>query len=466
MKRRDASKLIPLFIAGMATKADRAFANTIGYPESPQPGEALSALYQRKVRNMLVWIRENQSENLLEAAYAMARTIEKGGICWANWGLGHSSRYDVGPDRNGEPEILTHGFNAQKAAKGDLYLVNRGAIPADVINDKKILTVGAPIAWSSDAQMSELIVRDTARHRNRPLADIWIETNITTLGSVVQIPGMPAPTGPVSGIIGQVTMWMMVADACRILARDGKTVRVKGDEPALSGDNVPWVSLNSPLMDDYFNTLMRQFGMIEAEMGNIRQIAKMATDSVLSGGKVYGYSRNQMALCAEAQTRRGGLTLSRGLFDKDGTPSVYSGEPVKGSSKDLVIMGLFKPDDPVELKHLDAFRSMGMKVASIGPMMRNIKIPEGRTVPKETDVHVGRMCDTYGLFAIPGFERKVCPTSGALQLQIFWVTCMEIADEIIRRTDGNVPGVFYSAAVRDGTEHMHLMNEWWKERGY
>jgi len=468
MKRRDALKLVPLSIAGLAAKADRAFARevTLGYPESPRKGESLSGLYQRKIRDLLFWIRENQSENLLEAAYAMARTIEKGGTCWANWDLGHSTRYDVGPDRNGEPEILTQGFNAKKAKKGDFYLVNRGTIADDVKKGKNILVVGGPAPWSSDAKMSELIVRDTAMHRVRPVSDIWIETNVSTLGAVVKMPGMPAPTGPVSGIIGQVTMWMMLADACRILARDGKPVAVKGDEPKLSGKNVPWVNLNAPLMDNYFNTVMRQIEMIEAEMGNIRQIAKLATDSILAGGKVYGYSRNQMALCAEAQTRRGGLTLSRGLFDKDGKPSVYSGEPVKGSSKDLVIMGLFKPDDPVELKHLDAFRSMGMKVASIGTMMRNTKVPDGRIVPKETDVHAGRMCDSYGLFAIPGFERKVCPTSGALQLQIYWVTCMEIADEIIRRTGGNVPGAFYSAAIQDGSEHMHLMNEWWKERGY
>jgi len=468
MKRRDMLKLVPLSIAGMATAADRALAQeiTLGYPESPRPGESLSALYQRKVRDILLWIRHNQSENLLEASHAMARTIMNGGRCWANWDLGHSTRYDVGEDRNGEPELLTQGFNVKNAKKGDLYLINRGNISAEDKKSKDITVVGGPAPWSSDAKMSELIVRDTAMQRVRERADIWIETNVTTLGAVVLMPGMPAPTGPVSGIIGQVTMWMMVADACRVLAQNGKSLPVRGDEPKLSGNNVPWAKLEAPLMDNYFDIAIRQIGMIDAEMGDIRSIAGMAADSALSGGKVYGYSKNKMALCAEAQTRRGGLTLSRGMFPNEGVPSVYSGEPVKGSSKDLVIMGLFKPDDPVDLKMLDACRKMNMKVVSIGPMTRNIRIPEGRTVPKEADIHVGRMCDTYGLFALPGFDRKVCPTSGALQLQIFWVTCMEIADEIIKRSGGNVPGAFYSAAIEGGSEHMHLMNNWWQERGY
>ena len=78
----------------------------------------------------------------------------------------------------------------------------------------------------------------------------------------------------------------------------------------------------------------------------------------------------------------------------------------------------------------------------------------------------GACRDTYGLFAFPGFERKVCPTSGALGTQIFWATVMEIMEEMIRRTGGNIPGVFYSAAVKGGVEHMQRMNGIYKERGY
>ena len=106
-----------------------------------------------------------------------------------------------------------------------------------------------------------------------------------------------------------------------------------------------------------------------------------------------------------------------------------------------------------------------MKVASIGPMTRGLKAPAGRTVPKESDIHIGRMYDTYGRFALPGFNRRVCPTSGALQNQLFWATCLETAMEIVRRT-GNSPGVFFSAAIKGGTEHMHRVRDFARERGY
>jgi hypothetical protein len=198
--------------------------------------------------------------------------------------------------------------------------------------------------------------------------------------------------------------------------------------------------------------------MIGAEMGNIRKIASMAVDTVLGGGKVWCYSRYADSLSVEASTRRSGLTLTQGTHDGD--------QNFKGSPKDIVIMGFYKPDDPVDLKHFDGFRRLGMKVASIGPVTRDIRIPEGRTIPKESDVHVGRMTDTYGIFAIPGFEQKICPTSGVLMNQIFWAICLEIVEQMIKRTGGNVPGVFFSAAIRGGTEHMIRMHELYRERGY
>jgi len=466
MKRRDILKLMPLSLAGLAAKPD--FARALGEPiiaDMSDGAPPLSKQYTDEVVRILTWIRENQSENILEASYAIADTVMRGNTVWMSWDMGHSTQNDILPGRDGVPELFSLGYNAGRTKKGDMFLCSAGSVNAEDTAEKDILVVGMPMAWGSDAKMSDLIERDTALHRNRPYSDIWIESNITTLGAIMHIPGMPAPTGPISGVVGQTVMWMMFADACRIIAREGKSVPVRGDEAKL-GTNVVRASLVNPLMDDYFETLMRQFEMIFAELGNIRKIASMAVDALMAGGKVYGYSKEQVGLAVEAQTRRGGLTLFRGAWVKDGTVVDYGGTPLKPGPNDFVLMGLVKPDDPVDLKSLEFFKRAGAKVGSIGPMLRNNAIPDGPTVPKSTDAHAGRMCDTYGLFALPGFDRKICPTSGPMLLQLFWSTCMEIAKELYDRTDGNVPGVFYSAAIKDGTYHMHLMSEWWKERGY
>ncbi len=212
---------------------------------------------------------------------------------------------------------------------------------------------------------------------------------------------------------------------------------------------------------------MMQLELIGAELGNIGNIAEMAIESALSGGKVYVYSRDKMGLCVEGYYRRGGMTLTQGIYynETESALSHYTGDRIEGTSKDTVIMGILEPDDEIDLKCLDLFRKQGMKIASLGPMTRDIKIPDGRTVPKESDIHAGRMCDTYGLYAVEGFERKVCPTTGPLLNQMYWAVCMEIVERMIRRT-GTVPGVLFSSALKGGRQHNARMFLNYKNRGY
>ena len=460
MKRRDAFRLISLSIAGVTSLSKKVLSSEMLLKHGESKHEPLAIRYIRKIRERLTWIRETQTEDLMEGAYAIARTVENGGRCWNVWDAGHTNA-DLYPDRNGEPEIFTDGYSPDKARDGDLVLArSANKEMCDDVAQKDIFVIGAPSPWSGDAKYPELL-RDQVRHLQLwPYADVWIETRATTLGGVMKIPGMTAPVGPVTGITGPVLVWMMIADACRILARRGISLPVKGDEPKVTGEAVDWtsfsgwVSLNDPLMDNYFDEVMAQIELIGAELGKIRKIARMAVDTLLDGGHVYCYSRYS-TISQEANTRRSGLSVTRGLLERDGR--LWDGQNARffegGTSKDCVIMGILKPDDEMDLRFLDYFKKQGMKTASLGTMTRAMREPEGRTVPKETDIHAGRMCDTYGLFAIPGFDQKVCPTSGAVLNQLFWATMMELIEQYIERTGGDIPGVYFSAALKGGREH-------------
>ena len=466
MKRRETLRLIPLSFAGIAGMTQSVYAQERYNNRSGiHPHEPLAIRYTKQVRDMLIRIRETQSENLLEASYVLAETIMNNGTCWCAWDMGHNTRFDMFPERSGVPEIITMGYVPDKSKKGDCFLASIWGGSREDLVKKEILVIGGPAPWGGDAKGQEFLRKDVQELKMRPYSHIWIETNITTHGAIMRIPGSAAPFGPVSGIIGLVTFWMMNADACRILAREGKPVQVQGDEPELKGDNIPWIGLHDPIMDDYFEQVMLQIEMIGAELGDIQRIAGMAVDSIIDGGKVYCYSRYRNSLCVEGHHRRGGLALTRGLCEMDGKLTPLDGGTFNGSSKDLVIMGVWEPDDEVDLKYLDVFRKHGVKIASIGPMTCDTKVPEGRTVPKETEVHVGRMCDTYGIYAVPGFKRKVCPTSGPLINQIWWATCMEIAEQLIRRT-GNPPGIFFSGALKVGRTHNNHIMAKYRERGY
>ena len=132
---------------------------------------------------------------------------------------------------------------------------------------------------------------------------------------------------------------------------------------------------------------------------------------------------------------------------------------VSVTSKDCVIMGITKPDDEHDLMFLDLFKKRGVPIASIGAMTRSAVVPEGRTVPKETDMHAGKMCDTYGLYAVPGLDQRICPTSGVLLDHLYWTTMLEFVEQYIERTGGDVPGVYFSGALKGGMEHLYRMKE-------
>ncbi|MHB9031221.1 MAG: hypothetical protein ACYC9O_20835, partial [Candidatus Latescibacterota bacterium] len=94
MDRRDTLRLLPLSVAGAAGLAGKAIAQQsprtgqgpMHIPNSPNAGRSGLGLYEQysgTVRDKLNWIRNNQSENLLEASYAIARTVLRGNKCWS-----------------------------------------------------------------------------------------------------------------------------------------------------------------------------------------------------------------------------------------------------------------------------------------------------------------------------------------------------------------------------------------------
>ncbi len=477
MHRRDLLRLIPLTAAGIAGSVNAIMAQEAAdRPASGDKPESLALRYLRASREKLQWVHETQMAYLLEGAYAIAATVKRGGHCWSNWNMGHNIGFDLFSDRNGEPEMFTVGYNAEKAVKGDLLLVSAYSGSMEDVLGKGVFVIGGPDPYSLDGHGEEPFRSDLVNRRFRQYANLWIDNGMTRSDGALEIPGSIVKICPVSPVLGMTTFWMMVADACRILARDGAAVKVKGDEPPLSGEAVQsWeinarVSLDQPLMEHYFRHLMEQQNAIEAEMGRIRKAAAMVVDTVLSGGISYCYSRSRNHLAVEGNTRRSGLAIFNGLADGGEEKDLHfvntlvPSRPL--SKKDCVVMGFTRPDDPVDLDNLGKFRKAGMKIISIGPLTRDFKVPAGRTVPKEADIHIGRMCDTYGLFAIPGFERKVCPTSGAMINQIFWALNAEIVEQFIVRSGGDVPGAFANVAFEDGRQIMHHMLELYKERGY
>jgi len=483
MNRRDMLKTLPaapLIFALPKTAREEPLSYNQKYTSSLAYG------YIGKVTSMLARIRETQMENLMAAAFTAARAIARGGTCWSQWDLGHTLNGDLFEGRDGLPAIFTVGYDTKRSKPGDMILTNIYGGDREDIEKKDIVVVGGPAPWGLDVPGAETIEMESARrNRIRDYADIWIDTGITVEGAVMTIPGMPHKAGPMSGILGEVTIWMLMAETCRLLALDGRNVPVSGGEPKFEGKDIPWIAPHDPILDDYLTLVLEQFELIGAEYGSVRKIAAMAVDVILAGHDVYTYNAAPY-IAEEANTRRGGLALGRGVYEAEGRLVFRGGVPNHElrlnfddypHDGDMVIMSHLAPDDKKDLMYLDKFRKYGMKVASIGPMTRSVPmlkggertadphIPEGRILPRESDIHLGRMCDTYGLYAVPGFERRICPTTGPLVLQMYWTVVMDIIEEIIRRT-GDIPYVFPNVAQKNRMERMYRFHKMSIDRGY
>jgi len=464
MNRRTALSVLPLTAAAFTLAARRSSADA----KTPFGVE-----YLMKVRDLLERIRAESSDDMIEASHRIAETVKRGNRCYFEWDMGHGTEFDIWPNRPGMVSFMTY-MVPPKLERGDLVLSDSWWDETQVktFRDTGVFLIGGPRPWGGANIGSELII-DQYRVRNlRPYADLWIDNFATAYGPFMNLPGNSAPMAPVSGVVGMMTFWMMVSDAARILVEGGKTFEVLGDEPALSRAAAR-EGLSRPLGQEYFETAVAQQRVIEGAFDKVDGIARMAVHSVLTGGRVYVYSRHERNLCGEATVRRGGLALTNGVW---GPPDklVLMDDPLqeglvdltfKPTEKDTIIMGLSAPDNPDDLSILDRFKASGASIAAIGPSTRNGVVPSGRTVPKEVEIHVGDMTDSYGIFALPGIARKIAPTSGLILNQIFWATCCQIASQIIERT-GNVPGVYLNGALKGGMERLDEVKRLLRERGY
>ncbi|MHB9027300.1 MAG: phosphoheptose isomerase family protein [Candidatus Latescibacterota bacterium] len=453
MNRRNALQLLSLLGAGLAAIPEA------GYARGKRPRE-LGLIYLDGIRAGIRKIRETESENLLRAAAAIAKVRKSGGNCFCQWETGHSFDGDLFPGRHGDTDLFMLGYTMAKPAvapkSGDLLLVNVIRQPLDDPRGKGLFVIGGPNPWGADTVQRDQLTEANKALTIRAHSDIWIEFHYTPYGALVPLPKEEIPLGPTTAAYGMVTYWAMVADAARLLARDGSPIAVKGDEPRLV-DNANRVSPEKPLGGQYFEESLRQIGRIEEEMGVIRRVTRAIADTISAKGKLYVYSGHREALAGEANQKRGGLALINTTSPEDAK--------FAGTAQDFMIMGIYQPDDATDLKMLDKFRGLGMKIASIGPVTRDGKTPPGRSIPNEADFHLGWMMDTYGLFALPGVDRKICPTSGLLVNVMFWTTMVQLAEEIMRYT-GNAPAVLSTGAVVGGAEQRKRAAELVKARGY
>jgi len=462
MTRREMLKAMPCSVAAFAAMQKNAGGN------SDKP---LGLEYLSKIRERFEKIKHSQSEELLEASYRIADTIMNGNSCYMDWVMGHRNDYDIFSGRTANPDIMNFGI-PKRVDKGDLILTDCFRPDLEKMHRDGAFLISGPRTWSGNCIGAENLLPDVQKLLLKPFADLWIENYATAYGAILHLPGEIAPIGAVAGAVGMVTYWMMVSDAARILTANNVKFNVDGDGTGMGVGDVA-VDLNRPLGDVYYQTMMEQHAAIDDEFDKIDRSARIAAKAALNKGRVYIYSRHVNSLCAEGTVRRGGLGLIFGVYGPPDDLKLMDDPLQLGAAdlsfrptdKDIVVMGITSPNDPEDIAALDIFKKAGMPTMAIGPSETNGVVPSGRTVAAEVDIHMGSMSDSNGLFALPGVDKKISPTSGFINNQIFWSLNCQIADVIIEKT-GHAPGIFLSGAFKGGMERLYEVKRLFNERGY
>ena len=114
MNRRDTFRLIPLTFAGIGSSAQAFLSFTRDNQHSHDSVNPTAMTYISKITEMLRSVRASHSENILEAAYVITRTLMLSDTCWSYWDHGHTNSVDSFPGRDDDPGIITIGYDAKR----------------------------------------------------------------------------------------------------------------------------------------------------------------------------------------------------------------------------------------------------------------------------------------------------------------------------------------------------------------
>ena len=174
---------------------------------------------------------------------------------------------------------------------------------------------------------------------------------------------------------------------------------------------------------------------------------------VANGGKYWNYTfGNEMA--DENTYRASGISMSRGLTPKDVS---------KAKAGDFVIIGGEASDTKENIDAADAFRAAGVKVIYIGP--GKTEGSSGDDMPKHADFHLDTFSpEREGVLTVPGFSKKICPTTGALYALTLWMTNAQFISHMIARD--MTPGLDMGGHLIGGNGYNKDVRPIVEKRGY
>ncbi len=435
-----AAGFVPSVAAAPARQADAgAFTKTVS-TATPYGVQ----YYEKAVE---IWNREATSELPLiaEAADKAAKTLASGGKLYSQAHFGHMLVKELRSDRPGNPGYLPTGNWQTKdeeydaIGKGDFLFFDQTMARVKKAHDRGAFVVGVRVPYLPNGTTPKGVLATYEATNNlltEDCSDIVLTSGVPFTNGCIYYPQIPAVRGCPISVQGVGNFyWMLTAEIA---------VRDKG-RGAMGA---------SARAREYIELVKARGAKIRANFAAIDDTARAMAGWVAQGGKYWNYTFGS-EMADENTYRASGIAMSRNASPDDIGKKVKSG--------DFVIIAGESCDTKENVEAALAFKAAGVKVIYIGPSKT-----DGGSGPLMTEC-AERHIDTFspereGALAIPGFDRKICPTTGVLYALALWMTNAQFIGHMIAQD--MTPGLDMGGHLIGGNGYNAVMRPIVEKRGY
>lgn len=361
-----------------------------------------------------IWNREATTELPLiaQAADHAAKALAGGGKLYSQAHFGHMLVKELRVNRPGNPGYLPTGNWQTKDeeydafGKGDFIFFDQSKMRVKKAHDRGAFTVGVRVPYLPNKTTPKGVLATYEATDNlltEDCADIVLTSGVPFTNGCIYYPQIPAVRGCPISVQGVGNFyWMITAEIAmrdKGKAKDGASAKAR----------------------EYIELVKARGAKIRANFAAIDDTARAMAKWVAEGGKYWNYTfGNEMA--DENTYRASGIAMSKNASPRDIGTKVKSG--------DFIIIGGEASDTKENVEAALAFKAAGVKVVYIGPART-----EGGSGPQMVECSE-RHIDTFspereGALAIPGFDRKLCPTTGVLFALALWMTNAQFIGHMI-----------------------------------
>ena len=450
MKRRSFAK------AGMISVA-AGFSGCARTEEKPGPvtGETEPVSYgiQYYRKAVEVWERESTSELPLvaEAADKAAECLKKGGRLYSQANFGHMLNSELRQGRPGSPDYFSTWEWTVKSdvfdvvGDGDFLIFDATKIGIKKAHDRGAFTVGVRVPYVPNRTVPAGVLSTysfTGNLLTEDVSDLVLTTGVPFTNGVLHYPEIPAVRPcplSVQGV-GNI-MWMLNAEVA---------MRDKGGAAAGSTEKAV----------EFITAVSGRGAKIAAEIDRIDEIAQAMTGYVRDGARYWNYSSGcEMVL--ENIARASGLPMTNRLSDDMLADEVKLCEEVKAGH--FCIISGEASDIEGNYTAAQRLKNIGVHIIYIGPA--STEGSTGNDIASLADWHIDTYSpERYGTLDVPGFDYKICPTTGVLYALSLWMLNAQFIQRMIEAD--MTPGLDMGGHLIGGNGYNKDVRVIVKERGW